>query len=100
MNTATPGYVASPRTGTGPPVLLLHAWWGLNQPIRDLADRLAGGGFTVLAPHLFNGQVLTTIDEAKVHGEKMDGEYERILGLVRTSLDELIARPDVRGPRA
>ena len=36
--------------GNGPPVLLLHTWWGLNQPIKDLADRLAGDGFTVMAP--------------------------------------------------
>src|SRR3954467_4333819 len=47
MNNAAPAYVASPRTGTGPRVLLLHTWWGLNQPIKDLADRLARDGFTV-----------------------------------------------------
>src|SRR3954452_11537497 len=100
MSNAAPAYVASPRTGTGPRVLLLHTWWGLNQPIKDLADRLAADGFTVLAPDLFDGTVLTTIEEADAHGQQMDGEYERILGVVAVSPDELLARTDVQGDRA
>src|SRR6185437_12952423 len=80
MANAPPAYLASPPTGRGLPVLLLHTWWGLNQPIKDLADRLAADGFTVLAPDLFDGTVLTTIEEADAHGQKMDSEYERILG--------------------
>jgi carboxymethylenebutenolidase len=93
-------YVAPARSGSGTPVLLLHAWWGLNQTIKDLADRLSAEGFTVVAPDLFDGTVLTTIEEADAHGQQMDSESERILGLVRTGLDDLLARPDVRGERA
>jgi carboxymethylenebutenolidase len=81
-------------------VLLLHAWWGLNQPIKDLADRLAGDGFTVFAPDLFDGTVLTTIEDAEAHGEKMDRRYEPILERVSTALDDLLAHPDARGDRA
>jgi carboxymethylenebutenolidase len=79
----------APTQGTGPPVLLLHTWWGLNQTIKDLADRLAGDGFRVLAPDLFDGKVLTTIEEADAHGQKMDAESERIAGLVSNGLDTL-----------
>ncbi len=100
MASQAPAYVASARPGPGAPVLLLHTWWGLNQPIKDLADRLAGDGFTVMAPDLFDGKVLTTVEEADAHGQEMDSQYERILGLVRTSLDELLAHPDARGERA
>jgi carboxymethylenebutenolidase len=96
-----PTHVARARTHPpGAPVLLLHAWWGLNQPIKDFADRLAGEGFTVLAPDLFDGTVLTTIEEADAHGQKMDSEYERILSRVQAALDELLAHPDARGERA
>ena len=56
-------------------VPLLHTWWGLNQPIKDLANRLAGDGFTVVAPDLFDGTVLTTIEEADAHGKEMDSDY-------------------------
>ena len=94
-----PDYVASAQGG-GPPVLLLHTWWGLNQTMKDFADRLAADGFTVLAPDLFDGTVLTTIEEADAHGQQMDAEYERILGVVAVSLDELLARADVQGDRA
>jgi carboxymethylenebutenolidase len=93
-------YVAVASAGQGPPVLLLHAWWGLKQPIKDLADRLASDGFTVVAPDLFDGRVLTTIEEADAHGQEMDNEADRILALVGTALDDLVARPDVRGDRA
>ena len=67
MANQTSTYVAPARPGPGAPVLLLHPWWGLNQPIKDLADRLSGDGFTVVAPDLFDGTVLTTIDEAEAH---------------------------------
>lgn len=93
-------YVASAKGGSGAPVLLLHTWWGLNQPIKDFADRLADDGFTVLAPDLFDGTVLTTIEEADAHGQEMDSDYERILGRVQAALDELLARPDTRGEHA
>ena len=44
----TDAYLAPAQPAPGPPVLLLHPWWGLNRTIRDLADRLAGDGFTVM----------------------------------------------------
>ena len=83
-----------------PPVLLLHTWWGLNQAIKDLADRLSRDGFTVLAPDLFEGRVLTTVEEADAHGQQMDAQGERIMGVVGSALDELLARPDADGDRA
>jgi carboxymethylenebutenolidase len=100
MTNQAPAHVAPARPGPGAPVLLLHAWWGLNQPIKDLADRLAGDGFTVMAPDLFDGTVLRTIDEAEAHGKEMDGEYERILSRCQGALDDLLAHPDARGDHA
>ncbi|MFL5945029.1 MAG: dienelactone hydrolase family protein [Gaiellaceae bacterium] len=92
-----PDYAAS--TGGGAPVLLLHTWWGLNQQIKDLADRLARDGFTVLAPDLFEGRVLTTIEEADAHGQEMDAQADRIHGVVSSALDALLAQPDADGDR-
>jgi carboxymethylenebutenolidase len=88
--------------------LLLHAWWGLNQTIRDLADRLAGDGFTVMAPDLFDGTVLDTIEDAEAYTtaiEQGDGQShglnpERIMGRVSAALDHLLARAEARGDRA
>lgn len=100
MTNKAPAYVAPARPRPGAPVLLLHTWWGLNQPIKDLADRLAGDGFTVMAPDLFDGTVLTTIEEADAHGKEMDRDFERTLSCVGAALDNLLAHPDARGQHA
>jgi carboxymethylenebutenolidase len=58
-------YVAG-SARTGPPgVVLLHAWWGLNEDVQRFADRLAASGFLVTAPDMFGGQVADTIEGAE-----------------------------------
>jgi carboxymethylenebutenolidase len=58
-------YLALPKSGQGAGVLVLHAWWGLNDFFKDFCERLAGEGFVSLAPDLYHGKTATTIDEAK-----------------------------------
>jgi carboxymethylenebutenolidase len=101
-------YLARARPSPGPPILLLHTWWGLNEVMRDLADRLAGDGFTVMAPDLFDGKVLTTIDDADAFTTAIERggggpgglNPGRIMGRVEAALDHLLVHPDVRGDRA
>jgi carboxymethylenebutenolidase len=60
----TPAYLAkSPRAGS-PAIVLIQEWWGLNDHIRGVADRLAGEGHNVLAPDLYRGRLTTLADEA------------------------------------
>ncbi|MEM9565299.1 MAG: dienelactone hydrolase family protein [Actinomycetota bacterium] len=51
------GYLAAPETGSGPGVIVLQEWWGLNEQIKGVADRLAGEGFVALAPDLYHGEL-------------------------------------------
>ncbi len=69
------GYLATPPDrATGPGVLVLHAWWGLNQTFRDLCDRLAGEGFVALAPDLYgDGRTVSTVQEAEERLAALDG---------------------------
>lgn len=67
-----PGYLAVPESGSGPGVLVLHAWWGLVAPIRQLCDRLAAEGFVAFAPDMFRGKTATTIAEAEALSGAME----------------------------
>ena len=49
-----------------PAIIMIHEWWGLNDNIRAMADRLAGEGYIVLAVDLFGGETATTAEEARV----------------------------------
>jgi carboxymethylenebutenolidase len=59
------GHLATPASGSGPGVIVLHAWWGLNGFFKTLCRRLADAGFVSFAPDLYHGDVATTIAEAK-----------------------------------
>ncbi|MBN1260549.1 MAG: dienelactone hydrolase family protein [Anaerolineae bacterium] len=48
------GYLARPEGASDlPAVLMIHEWWGLNQEIIELADRMAEAGYVVLAPDTY-----------------------------------------------
>lgn len=48
-----------------PAIIVIHEWWGLNDNVRAMADRLAGEGYIVLAVDLFGGSVATTREQAR-----------------------------------
>jgi carboxymethylenebutenolidase len=48
-----------------PAVIMIHEWWGLNDNIRAMADRLAAEGYIVLAVDLFGGEAATTPGAAR-----------------------------------
>lgn len=63
---AVKGFLAYPVEAHGalPAVLMFHEWWGLNDNIKAMAQRLAGQGYVVLAVDLFSGQVAQTPEQA------------------------------------
>lgn len=60
----TAGYLAVPKSGSGPGVLVFQEWWGLVPQIEKTCDRLADVGFTALAPDMYSGRSTTNPDEA------------------------------------
>ena len=63
--TLPPYYIAIPKSGSGPGVLVLHSWWGLNPFFKDLCDRFSDNGFVAFAPDLYDGKIASTIKAAK-----------------------------------
>ncbi len=58
------GYLAeaaNPRAS----VVVIQEWWGLNDQIRGVADRLALAGYTALVPDLYRGK--STIEAEEAH---------------------------------
>ncbi len=84
-----PGFLALPPSGTGPAVLVLHAWWGLNETIQAFCTRLAGAGFTAFAPDLYHGKVADTIPGAEALAQALDARYLQARAEVRSAADHL-----------
>jgi carboxymethylenebutenolidase len=74
-NPQPPGFLAVPPTGKGHGVLVLHAWWGLNDTIKAFCTRLAQSGFVAFAPDLYHGKVADNIADAEVLGKALDANY-------------------------
>ena len=66
-------FLAKPKSDPRGGILVLHAWWGLNDFIKDFCSRLADEGYVVLAPDLYNGAIAKTIPEA----EKLRAKLKR-----------------------
>ncbi len=74
---AIDGYLALPDADSGTPVLVLHAWWGLNDTMKNFCNRLAEAGFVAFAPDLYHGQIAATIADAETLGQALDANHLR-----------------------
>ena len=94
-NGAGRGYLSVPNTSRGG-VIVLHAWWGLNDFFKSLCDRLAAEGYTALAPDLRQGKVAKTVDEAKQLMSTID-EMATFPNIVLGAFDRLRSEPGLKG---
>ena len=60
------GYLAEPAPGAkAPGVVVIQEWWGLNDQIKGVADKLAKAGYRALVPDLYRGKVALAANEAE-----------------------------------
>ena len=60
-----PGYLAEPAQVAGAPaIVIIQEWWGVNEQIRGVADRLANAGYFALVPDLYRGKFTVEAEEA------------------------------------
>jgi len=59
------GYLAEPEhAASAAAVVVIQEWWGLNDQIRGVADRLASTGYIALVPDLYRGKSTAEAEEA------------------------------------
>ena len=56
------GYLAGDK---GPGMVVIQEWWGMNDQIRGVADRLAKAGYRALVPDLYRGKSTLEAKEAE-----------------------------------
>ena len=98
-NRTTTLHLAKPPAGSTADggVLVLHPWWGVNEDILAFVGRLAGAGFTVAAPDLFEGRVATTIEEADEVSSSVQEDFADAAVLAAADeLGRVIGDPAVR----
>lgn len=61
------GYLASPANDAdkAPGIVVIQEWWGLNDQIRGVAERLAAAGYRALVPDLYRGKLGLDAKEAE-----------------------------------
>jgi carboxymethylenebutenolidase len=60
------GFYVEPSSGNrAPAMVVIQEWWGLNDQIKGVANRLAAAGYRALVPDLYRGKVGLDAKEAE-----------------------------------
>ena len=60
------GYlVEPPNTANAPGIVVIQEWWGLDDQIKEVANRLASAGYRALVPDLYRGKLALEAHEAE-----------------------------------
>lgn len=60
------GYLVEPPNGVNAPgIVVIQEWWGLDEQIKEVANRLANAGFRALVPDLYRGKLALEAKEAE-----------------------------------
>ncbi len=86
-------YLAKPHSSHRGSILILHAWWGLNDFFKSFCNRLADQGYLALAPDLYQGELARTIPEA----ENLRNKHKRAVtsSMILEAMDILQQQPDL-----
>jgi carboxymethylenebutenolidase len=91
------GYFVTPASGSGPGVLVIQEWWGLDPGIKEMADRLGAAGFVALVPDLYHGELAAHDEMDKASHLMQSLPPDRAGRDMSAAVDYLAAHPAVRG---
>jgi carboxymethylenebutenolidase len=88
------GYLALPDgAGRHPAIVVIHEWWGLNDWVKEQAQKFAQQGYVALAVDLYRGQVAS--DQGHAHELARGLPQDRAVRDLVAAFDYLASRPDV-----
>ena len=88
------GYLALPDgAGKHPAIVVIHEWWGLNDWVKEQAQKYAAQGYVALAVDLYRGKVATNSDEAHILMRGLPDD--RGMRDLEAAFEYLSSRPDV-----
>lgn len=89
-NGDTTAYVATPDSPNGKGMIVVQEWWGVNDHIKDIANRYAAEGFTAVAPDLYRGEIARDPDTASkmMHDLAMEDGVDTIAHALAKARDE------------
>lgn len=90
------GYLVRPEApGRYPGVVVIQEWWGLDEHIKDIADRFAREGFIALAPDLYHGKGVSEPDEARKAVMQLD--MPAAVREIQSTVAALLDQPTIAG---
>jgi carboxymethylenebutenolidase len=92
-NGASTAYIAAPDKTNGKAMIIIQEWWGLNDHIKDIANRYAAEGLTAIAPDLYRGKVTKDKEEAGRLMQNLD--IEDGLNTIQMAMDKARATYDI-----
>jgi len=95
------GYLVQPRGQANnlPAIVVIHEWWGVNQHIKDAADKLAAEGYVVLAADLYNGEVASVPDRARELSSSVRNNPEEAINNLNAAVKYMASLPNVNSSR-
>lgn len=88
------GYLVKPEgKGPFPGIVVVQEWWGLNNQIKGVADRLAAEGYAAIVPDLYHGKIATDPEQAHVLMRGLDDK--EALADLGAAVDYLKSLPEV-----
>lgn len=76
-------YLARPASEARAGLIVIHEWWGLNDNIREMSNRLAAEGYLALAVDLYEGEVAADAGQARDLMSAAMAEPDRVDALLQ-----------------
>jgi carboxymethylenebutenolidase len=92
----TSGYLAKAGRDHAPGIIVIQEWWGLQEQIKGICDRLARAGYEALAPDLYGGVTVDYHDSAEADREMSSLDFLDATDNIVKGAAQYLARSDAK----